>query len=49
MAPSEGAGVGVGSGPGAGTITPASMQDNPPPAMSTPPASGQPVPLSPPK
>ena len=50
MAPSEGAGVGVGSGPGAGTITPASMQETPPPAApAMPPATGQPVPLAPPK
>jgi hypothetical protein len=50
MAPSEGAASGPGYGPGSATVTPGAMEENLPPATSTAPsASGQPVPLSPPK
>ena len=43
MVPSEGAAAGAGYGPGSATVTPG-MEMPPPPA-----ASGQPVPLAPPK
>jgi hypothetical protein len=47
MAPSEGASSGAGYGPGSATITPGPDLTAPSPTM--PPASGQPVPLSPPR
>ncbi|HEY4170870.1 MAG TPA: hypothetical protein VGM96_29020 [Reyranella sp.] len=47
MAPSEGASSGAGYGPGSATITPG--PDLTAPSAGMPPASGQPVPLAPPK
>ena len=50
MAPSEGASSGAGYGPGSATVTPAPDIPTPAAPMSTVPgATGQPVPLAPPK
>jgi hypothetical protein len=51
MAPSEGAASGAGFGPGSATVTPAPdlPSGTPPMTTMTPGATGQPVPLAPPK
>ena len=53
MAPSEGASSGAGYGPGSATVTPAldlpQSSGMPPMTTTTPGATGQPVPLAPPK
>ena len=53
MTPSEGAAAGAGYGPGSATVTPAldlpQSSGMPPMTTTTPGATGQPVPLAPPK
>jgi len=49
MTPSEGAAAGAGYGPGSATVTPSQEQFMTPPAPGAPAATGQPVPLAPPK